>query len=253
MRKPFIAANWKMYKTTSETEEYIKKFLPLVKDVKDRDIVLCIPFTSLYIANSLLVNSNVKLGAQNMYVEEKGAFTGEISPLMLKDVGCSYVILGHSERRKYFNETDSFVNKKMLVALKYGLIPIVCIGETLEERENNKTFEVLEYQVKNSLANLTKEDAEKIVIAYEPVWAIGTGKNATPQQAEEAQRFIREKYAELYCDEVAKKVRILYGGSIKPENFKDIMAQENVDGGLVGGASLEVESFYKIVMYDKMS
>jgi len=251
MRRTVIAANWKMYKTILETEEYIKKFLSLVKDVEDRDIVLCVPFTSLYVARNFLTGSNVKLGAQNMYIEEKGAFTGEISPLMLKDVGCSYVILGHSERRKYFNETDSFVNKKMLVALKYGLIPIVCIGETLEERENNKTFEVLENQVKNSLANLNKENAEKVIIAYEPVWAIGTGKNATPQQAEEAQKFIREKYAELYGDKVAKNVRILYGGSIKPENFKDIMVQENVDGGLVGGASLDVESFYKIVMYDK--
>lgn len=251
MRKPFIAANWKMYKTTKETEEYIKKFLPLVKDVNDRDIILCIPFTSLYVASRFLNNSNVKLGAQNMYIEEKGAYTGEVSPLMLKDVSCSYVILGHSERRKYFFETDEFVNKKMLVALKYSLIPIVCIGETLEERETGKTFDVLEYQVRNSLKNLSKEDAEKIVIAYEPVWAIGTGKNATPQQAEEAQKFIREKYAELYGEDVAEKVRILYGGSIKPDNFKEIMAQENVDGGLVGGASLEVESFYKIIMYDK--
>ncbi len=251
MRKPLIAANWKMYKTTRETEEYIKKFLNLVKDIKDRDIVLCVPFTSLYIAEKLLNGSNVKLGAQNMYVEEKGAYTGEISPSMLKDVGCSYVILGHSERRKYFYEKDEFVNKKMLVALKFGLTPIVCIGETLQEREDGKTFDVLEYQVKNSLKNLSKEDADKIVIAYEPVWAIGTGKNATPQQAQQAQNFIREKYAELYGKDVSSKVRILYGGSIKPENFKEIMAQQDVDGGLVGGASLDVESFYKIVIYDK--
>lgn len=251
MRKPLIAANWKMYKTIKETEEYIKKFLPLVKNVNNKDIVLCIPFTCLYVAKNFLNNSNIKLGAQNMYVEEKGAYTGEISPSMLKDVGCDYVILGHSERRKYFFETDEFVNKKMLVALKYGLIPIVCIGETLQEREDGKTFNVLEYQVKNSLKNLSKEDAGKIVIAYEPVWAIGTGKNATPQQAQQAQKFVREKYKELYGEEVASKVRILYGGSIKPENFKEIMMQEDVDGGLVGGSSLEVESFYKIVMYDK--
>lgn len=251
MRRYLIAANWKMNKVTSEAEDYIKKFLPLVKDIYDREIVLCLPYTLLYLANKLLSGSNVKLGAQNMYTEEKGAFTGEISPVMLKDVGCSYVILGHSERRKYFNETDQFINKKMLVALKHGLIPIVCIGETLQEREQNKTFEVLEFQVRNSLANLSPLDAEKIVIAYEPVWAIGTGKNATPQQAQEAQHFIREKYAQMYGSLVAEKVRILYGGSITPENFPGIMEQKDVDGGLVGGSSLDPESFYKIVAFDK--
>ncbi len=251
MRRPIIAANWKMYKTIDETKQFIQNFLPKVSNIYDREIVLCVPFTSLYIASEMLKSSNVKLGAQNMYFEDKGAFTGEISPLMLKDIGCSYVILGHSERRKYFYETDSIVNKKVLVALKYGLTPIVCIGETLEEREQNKTFNVLETQLKMSLSNLSSLDAEKIVIAYEPVWAIGTGKNATPQQAQEAQSFIREKYAELYGSVVAEKVRILYGGSIKPENFKQIMEQKDVDGGLVGGASLEVESFYKIVTCDK--
>lgn len=251
MRKPLIAANWKMYKTTKETKDFLNNFLPLVKGVDDRDIVICAPFTSLFIAFEIIKNSNVKLGAQNMYVEEKGAYTGEVSPLMLKDVGCEYVILGHSERRKYFGETDEFINKKVILALKHNLIPIVCIGETLEERESGKTFKVLEYQVKNSLANLSLSDAEKIVIAYEPVWAIGTGKNATPLQAEEAHSFIREEYAKLYGKEVAKKIRILYGGSIKPDNFKEIISKENVDGGLVGGASLEPESFYKIVMFEK--
>jgi len=252
MRKPIIAANWKMNKTVSEAEEFVNKFIPLVSDVYDREIVLCVPFTLLYVIKKCLTNSNVKLGAQNMYFEEKGAFTGEISPVMLKDIGCEYVILGHSERRRYFNETDEFINKKVLSALKHGLIPIVCIGETLEQRETNKTFEVLEYQVKHSLCNLSTLDAEKIVIAYEPVWAIGTGKNATPQQAQEAQQFIREKYAELYGSVVAEKVRILYGGSITPENFKGIMEQKDVDGGLVGGSSLNVESFYKIVCYDRL-
>ncbi len=250
MRRPFIAANWKMHKTVSETEEYIKNFLPLVKNVEDRDIVLCVPFTVLYVASKLLYSSNVKLGAQNMYIEEKGAYTGEISPVMLKDVGCSYVILGHSERRKYFGETDDFINKKVLVALKYGLIPIVCVGETLKEREEGKTFEVLEEQVKNSLANLSNADAEKIIIAYEPVWAIGTGKNATPQQAQEAHSFIRKEFSKMY-GEAAENVRILYGGSITPENFKGIMEQPDVDGGLVGGASLDYEKFSKIVMFDK--
>ncbi|MCS7151656.1 MAG: triose-phosphate isomerase [Endomicrobia bacterium] len=251
MRKPLIAANWKMHKIISEIEDYIRKFISLVDKNFDREIVLCVPFTGLYIAGKLLFGSNIKLGAQNMYIEEKGAYTGEISPVMLKDVGCNYVILGHSERRKYFNETDEFVNKKVLTAIKFGLIPIVCIGETLQEREQNKTFEVLERQVRGSLANLNTLDAEKIVIAYEPVWAIGTGKNATPQQAQEAQQFIRQKYAELYGSIVAEKVRILYGGSITPENFKGIMSQKDVDGGLVGGASLDPESFYKIVMFDK--
>jgi triosephosphate isomerase len=251
MRKPIIAANWKMHKTISETKDFITKFLPKVKEVFDKEIVLGMPFTVLSTANELLKGTNIKLCAQNMYVEEKGAFTGEISPLMLKDVGCSYVILGHSERRKYFKETDEFVNQKMLVALKHGLVPIVCIGETLQERESGKTLEVIETQVKGSLSKLSTLDAEKVVIAYEPVWAIGTGKNATPQQAQEVHEFIRKKYAEMYGSIVSEKVRILYGGSIKPENFKDIMSQKDVDGGLVGGASLEVESFYKLVMYDK--
>ncbi|MCX7910355.1 MAG: triose-phosphate isomerase [Endomicrobia bacterium] len=248
MRKQLIAANWKMYKTILETKDFIDKFLILIKSVNinNREIVLCPPFTSLYVASEMLKNTNIKLGAQNMYIEEKGAFTGEISPVMIKELNCEYVILGHSERRKYFNETDEFINKKMLIALKYGLIPIVCIGETLQEREENKTFEVLKYQVENSLANLTHEQAAKIVIAYEPVWAIGTGKNATPQQAEEAQSFIREVYANMYGKDVAERIRILYGGSIKPENFKEIISQKNVDGGLVGGASLDPESFFKI-------
>ncbi|MCS7231181.1 MAG: triose-phosphate isomerase [Elusimicrobiota bacterium] len=248
MRKQLIAANWKMYKTILETKDFIDKFLILIKSVNinNREIVLCPPFTSLYVASEMLKNTNIKLGAQNMYIEEKGAFTGEISPVMIKELNCEYVILGHSERRKYFNETDEFINKKMLMALKYGLIPIVCIGETLQEREENKTFEVLKYQVENSLANLTHEQAAKIVIAYEPVWAIGTGKNATPQQAEEAQSFIREVYANMYGKDVAERIRILYGGSIKPENFKEIISQKNVDGGLVGGASLDPESFFKI-------
>ncbi len=252
MRKPIIAANWKMYKTISEGKDFITNFLPKVKDVYDKEIVIAMPYTLLFVAGEMLKGTNVKLSAENMYVEEKGAFTGEISPLMLKDVGCSYVILGHSERRKYFKETDDFVNQKMLVALKYGIIPIVCIGETLEEREQGKTLEVIGKQIKGSLSKLSTLDAEKIVIAYEPVWAIGTGKNATPQQAQEVHEFIRKKYAEIYGSIPSEKVRILYGGSIKPENFKEIMAQKDVDGGLVGGASLEVESFYKLVMYDKI-
>ncbi|MCX7956561.1 MAG: triose-phosphate isomerase [Endomicrobia bacterium] len=251
MRKKLIAANWKMYKTIKETKNYIENFLPLVKNVVDREIVICPPFVSLFIAGELLKNSNVKLGAQNMYVEEKGAYTGEISPLMLKEIGCEYVILGHSERRKYFMETDEFINKKALIAFKYDLIPIVCVGETLEEREKNLTFQVLEHQVKNSLTNLTSDYAAKVVIAYEPVWAIGTGKNATPQQAQEAQNFIRQVYSSIYGREISEKVRVLYGGSIKPENFREIMQQPDVDGGLVGGASLEYESFSKIVMYDR--
>jgi len=219
VRKPIIAANWKMYKTISEGKDFLTKFVPKVKEVFNKEIVIGMPYTLLSTAGEMLKNKNIKLSAQNMYIEEKGAFTGEISPLMLKDVGCSYVILGHSERRKYFKETDEFINQKVLVALKFGLTPIVCIGETLEERESGKTLQVIETQISRSLAKLSTLDAEKIVIAYEPVWAIGTGKNATPQQAQEVHNFIRRKYAEIYGSITSEKVRILYGGSIKPDNF----------------------------------
>ncbi len=240
-----IAANWKMHKTTSETREYITEFLPLVKDVSDVEIVLAPPFTSLAIAAKFLKGSNVKLAAQDVYWEEKGAFTGEISPLMLKDVECSYVIIGHSERRQYFGETDQTVNRKIKAALKAGLGVILCIGETLQERESNRTFEVLKRQITEGLKDI---NTDALVVAYEPVWAIGTGKTATPEQAQEAHQFIRTELKAIFGNE-ADNIRILYGGSVKPDNIASLMVKDDVDGALVGGASLKPDSFSAIVKF----
>ncbi len=245
MRIPLIAANWKMHMTTAETREYITEFLPLVEGVNDVEIVLAPPFTSLAVAAKFLKGSNVKLAAQNVFWEEKGAYTGEISPQMLKDVECSYVIIGHSERRQYFGETDETVNKKIGAAVATGLGVIFCIGETLEEREAGKTFDVLKKQLTGGLRD---RKIDGLVIAYEPVWAIGTGKTATPEQAQEAHEFIRNELRSLYGD-VSESIRILYGGSVKPENIATLMAQRDVDGGLVGGASLKPDSFSRIVKF----
>lgn len=249
MRKPILAGNWKMYKTTQEAKALVEGLASRVGKLTDREVVVCPPFTSLAVAAESIKGSNLKLGAQNMYWEDKGAFTGEIAPGMLKDAGCVYVIIGHSERRQYFGETDGTVNKKTKKAFQSGLLPIVCIGETLAEREGNKTFQVLERQVREGMSGLSNEEANKIVVAYEPVWAIGTGKTATPQQAEEAHKFIRQKLGEIYSPSIAEEIRILYGGSVKPDNCKELMGLANIDGALVGGASLEVESFSKIVNY----
>jgi triosephosphate isomerase len=234
-----------MHKTVQEAVELVRELKELVSDVKDRDILVCPPFTALYAVSRELEGSNIALGAQNMFYEEKGAFTGEISPLMVKDVGCSYVILGHSERRHIFSETDELINKKVLSAVNHGLIPILCVGETLQEREEDKTKEVIERQVKEGLKGLN--ETSEFVIAYEPVWAIGTGKTATPELAEEVHSFIREILAEMFGKEKADSIRILYGGSVKPENAAGLMSQPNIDGSLVGGASLKAESFAKIV------
>ena len=242
---PLIAANWKMHMTTSETRGYITEFLPLVEGVDDVEIVLAPPFTSLAVAAKFLKGSNVKLAAQNVFWEEKGAYTGEISPQMIKDVECSYVIIGHSERRQYFGETEVTVNKKIGSAMSAGLGVIFCIGETLEEREAGKTFNVLKRQLTGGLRD---RKIDNLVIAYEPVWAIGTGKTATPEQAQEVHEFIRSELRLLYGDE-AENVRILYGGSVKPENIASLMAQKDVDGGLVGGASLNPDSFSRIVKF----
>ncbi|WP_457568992.1 triose-phosphate isomerase [Desulfurobacterium sp.] len=249
MRRPLIAGNWKMNKTVSESVEFARNFVDAVSDVADRDILICPPFTSLQVLGQIFDGTNVKLGAQNMHFEEKGAFTGEISPLMLKDVGCTFVILGHSERRHIFGENNDFINKKVLSAVSHGLIPILCVGELLEEREAGRTFEVVGTQLEEGLKGLSKE--ADFVVAYEPVWAIGTGKTATPELAEEVHRFLREKLAELFGKEKAESVRILYGGSVKPENVEGLMAMENIDGALVGGASLKVESFVKIVNFGR--
>lgn len=245
MRRLLIAGNWKMHKTVQEAVELVRELKELVSDVKDRDILVCPPFTALYAVSRELEGSNIALGAQNMFYEEKGAFTGEISPLMVKDVGCSYVILGHSERRHIFGETDELINKKVLSAVNHGLIPILCVGETLQEREEGKTKDVIERQVKEGLKGLN--ETSEFVIAYEPVWAIGTGKTATPELAEEVHSFIREILAEMFGKEKADSIRILYGGSVKPENAAGLMSQPNIDGSLVGGASLKAESFAKIV------
>jgi triosephosphate isomerase len=248
VRRLLIAGNWKMHKTIPEALDLVRELKELVKDVNDRDILVCPPFTALYPVSRELEGSNIVLGGQNMYFEEQGAFTGEISPLMLKDAGCSHVILGHSERRHIFGETDELVNKKVLSAINHGLIPILCVGELLEERENGKTQEVVEKQVREGLKGVDGND--EFVIAYEPVWAIGTGKTATPELAEEVHLFIRQVLSDMFGSEKANSVRILYGGSVKPENAAGLLNMENIDGALVGGASLKAESFAKIVKFD---
>ena len=242
MRKPFISANWKMNKTIEETEEFINSFLPMVKDITAVDILIAPPFTSLQAVAGLLKATNIKLGAQNVFYEEKGAFTGEISPAMLQSAGCSHVIVGHSERRQYFMETDEIVNKKIKTARKNGLDVILCIGESLKEREENKTFEVLDRQLTGSLKDT---DLNGMTIAYEPIWAIGTGKTATKEQANEAHAFIRGWLKKNR--DGAEKLRILYGGSVTPESIESLMSEPEVDGALVGGASMKPDSFAKIV------
>jgi len=248
MRKPLIAGNWKMFKNAAEARTFIYAFKQAVADVKDREAVLCVPYTDLWAAAEALKGTPIGLGSQNVHWEAQGAFTGEISVGMLKEIGCQYAVVGHSERRQYFGETDTTVNKRTLAALAGGLTPITCIGETLQEREANKTFAVLERQIKEGLKGLPNPTA--VVIAYEPVWAIGTGKTATPAQAQEAHAFVRQEFAKLYGT-AAQSVRILYGGSVKPDNMGQLMSQGDIDGGLVGGASLEAESFAKIVKFEK--
>ena len=248
--KALIAANWKMNKDVKEAVSFIGKFKSLVKGNKSRnsksDIVICPPCTLLLELKKLLENANVGLGAQNMHFEEKGPFTGEISPLMLKDAGCEYVILGHSERRQHFNETDGLINKKVKAALQSKLKPILCIGETLEQREANETMWIIENQLMNSLKSINASDMKNMAIAYEPVWAIGTGRNATPEQAEEVHKFIRGLLEKMYDKNAAKNARIIYGGSVKPDNIRDLMAMKDINGVLVGGASLDAKSFAEI-------
>lgn len=247
MRKPIIAGNWKMHKTIAEALEF-------VNDVKDKvnndnvEAVICAPFTLLKDLKEATKGTNIKVGAQNMHFEEKGAFTGEISPLMLKELDMDYVVIGHSERRQYFNETNETVNKKVLKALEVGIDPILCVGETLEEREAGNTKDVCKVQVEKALENVSKEDLAKVVIAYEPVWAIGTGKTATSEDANDVIAYIREVVANLY-KELANEVRIQYGGSVKPSNVAEIMNQSDIDGALVGGASLEANDYVKLVNF----
>ena len=249
MRTPFMAGNWKMYKTPAETTTFFDKFLPLVASATGREIVINAPFVCLPAAVAATAGSNVGIGGQNLYWEKEGAYTGEISGPMLKATGCGYVVIGHSERRQFFGETDATVLKRTVAALESRLIPIVCVGELLEEREAGRTNEVLATQFEGGIAGLSPDQFAKIVIAYEPVWAIGTGKTATPEIAGDAHKAIRSLAAEKFGNEAAAAVRILYGGSVKPNNVKELMAVEDIDGGLVGGASLEAESFAAIVNF----
>ncbi|WP_281814838.1 triose-phosphate isomerase [Vallitalea longa] len=247
MRKMIIAGNWKMNKTPREALALIEELKPLVKN-DDVDVVFCTPYVSLVLAVEATKDSNIEIGAQNMYYEEKGAYTGEIAPNMLTEIGVKYVVLGHSERREYFGETNEIVNKKVLKAIEHGLIPIICCGETLEQREQGITVDLIRTQIKVALKDVAKEDAKNVVLAYEPIWAIGTGKTATSQQAEEVCAAIRQVVKEVYDEEVANAVRIQYGGSVNAGNAKELFAMEDIDGGLVGGASLKAD-FGKVVNY----
>ncbi|NLC76044.1 MAG: triose-phosphate isomerase [Clostridia bacterium] len=249
MRKPIIAGNWKMFKTAAETEEFLTAFKPLVAEAKG-EVLLCPPFTSLETAVKVCRGTNIQVGAQNMHWEKEGAFTGEIAPGMLTALGVTHCIIGHSERRQYFGETDETVNKKVQAAFNYSLLPIVCVGETLEEREKGISKEVCRRQVEQGLAGLESALAAKLVIAYEPVWAIGTGKTASPADAQEVIGYIRQVLGEMFGPETAGQIRIQYGGSVKPDNIKELMAQPDIDGALVGGASLKPESFAAIVNFD---
>lgn len=247
MRRPLIAGNWKMYKTINEAVHLATGIKRGLIDFTEADIILCPAFSALNSVYEVIMDTHINLGAQNLFWEKEGAYTGEISPIMVKDCGCEYVIIGHSERRKYFFETDETVNKKIKTALEIGLTPIVCIGETLEEREAGKTVEVVKKQLVGGFSNFNSEEILRMVIAYEPVWAIGTGKTATPGQAEEVHKFIRNWLADNFSGEVSAALRILYGGSVKPSNIKELMREEDIDGALVGGASLENNSFIEIV------
>jgi triosephosphate isomerase len=247
IRKKLIAGNWKMNKTSADASMLVQEIVAEVGRSNDVDVVVCPPFTSLESVGKALDGSSVKLGAQNMHNEASGAYTGEISAPMLRSLFASYVILGHSERRTYFHENDKFINQKVLAALKNQLKPILCVGETLAERESGSTLKVVQTQVEADLEGVSREQATSMVVAYEPVWAIGTGKVATTAQAQEVHAFIRSLLVKLFGDAIAQKVRILYGGSMKPANAPELLAQKDIDGGLIGGASLEARSFVDLI------
>jgi triosephosphate isomerase len=247
MRTPFVAGNWKMFKTVAETVKYVKEFRNLVTSIEDVEIVLAPPFTALHAAAEAARNSHVCIAAQDLHWEREGAFTGEVSAPMIAETGAEYVIIGHSERRTLFGETDASVNRKIGAAFAAGLTPIVCIGETLDQRERSETFEVLDRQIRDGLDGVNSDRLAQLVIAYEPVWAIGTGRNATPAQAAEAHGHIRKRLQQWFGAEPSELCRIVYGGSVKPENIRDLASQPKVDGALVGGASLDVKAFFDIV------
>ncbi len=250
-RKPLIAGNWKMFKTCPEATDTAQKLVELVGDVKSVDIMIAPTFTALAMVSEIIKDSPVELGAQNLYWEKEGAFTGEISAPMIVSAGCRYVIIGHSERRQFFGETDEGVNKKIKAAFEASLIPIVCVGETESERDSGKTFSVLDKQIQEGLKKLNLDASSPPVIAYEPIWAIGTGKTAQPEQAQEAHAYIRQLISEDFGIELASIIRILYGGSVKPGNIAELMALQDIDGALVGGASLKPETFSEIIHYQK--
>ena len=250
MRRKVIAGNWKMNMLPNEAMAFIEQLTPLVKDTK-HEVILCVPYTDLFYSLLTAQGTNIKIGAQNMHWEEKGAYTGEVSGKMLKSIQVEYVIIGHSERRQYFAETDETVNKKIKAALQNELKPIVCVGETLQQRESGEAQNIITMQTKLALKGLSKEQMQNVMIAYEPIWAIGTGKTATSNDANEVIKAIRKQISELYGEEVAQNTIILYGGSVKPENSKELFSTSDIDGGLVGGASLNVEDFEKIINYEK--
>jgi triosephosphate isomerase len=252
VRRPILAANWKMHKTAEEAVAFAKTFLSRVRDVADVDVVIAPPFSALDRLGRSLHGSNVALAAQNVHPEPQGAFTGEVAASMLIELGCTYAIVGHSERRSLFGESDFFVASKAAALLEAGIRPIVCIGEQLDQREGGLTFEVCGGQLEGSLARIPNERAEEIVVAYEPVWAIGTGRTATPEMAQEVHAFVRERLAKRFGD-AAQRIRIQYGGSVKPENVYSLMSQPDIDGALVGGASLDPEAFARIVRFEEQN
>jgi triosephosphate isomerase len=253
MRIPFIAGNWKMYKTVQESVVFVKELRRLVKDVTDVEIVIAPTFLSVYAVAEAARNTNIGVAAQDLYWEREGAFTGEVSAPMIKEAGAEYVIIGHSERRRLFGETDVAVNRKTLAAIAAGMTPIVCVGETLEEREREQTPAVLDRQIRDGLDTLSADQIAELVVAYEPVWAIGTGRNATPAQAAEAHAHIRSRLRQWFGADAAEQCHVLYGGSVKPDNIRDLIAEPDVDGALVGGASLDVKSFAEIVTRSRPS
>lgn len=250
MRRPILAANWKMQKVIGEAESFVRTFLPLVKNASDVDVVIAPPFTALARVGAALQGSEIVLAAQNVNAEDGGAFTGEIAPRMLADLGCGYAIVGHSERRTLYGETNQTVAAKAAALLARQIRPIVCVGESLEEREGEKTFAVINSQISESLSEIPRDRAEEIVVAYEPIWAIGTGRTATPEMAQEVHAIIREQLRQRF-GEAGGEIRIQYGGSVKPENVRDLMGQTDIDGALVGGASLDPDSFAKIVRFNE--
>ncbi|NOT28182.1 MAG: triose-phosphate isomerase [Acidobacteria bacterium] len=252
-RIPLIAGNWKMFKTVDETVKYVKELRGLVKDIQGVEIVLAPPFTALHPAAEAARNSNVAVAAQDMFWEREGAFTGEISAHMIREAGAEFVIIGHSERRTLFGETNTTVNRKVLAAFAAGLVPIACIGETLDQRERGETFDVLDRQVQQGLDGVSAERIGQLVIAYEPVWAIGTGRTATSDQAQEAHAHIRSRLRQWFGPEAAEACHVIYGGSVKPDNIRDLIVQPDVDGALVGGASLDIRGFAEIVTKSRAS